>query len=84
MVDGVRVDAAVRVVERQSGKQAHAGVGEQLLQDHGMRDAKIVVILVEQRSEARFCAIHQRVVMVEDARHRGRPAVAVQVDGADQ
>jgi hypothetical protein len=84
VVDGMRVDAAVRVVEHEPREQAHATVGKQLLEDQGMRHAEIVVILVEQRAKTRSRAIHQRFVVVKDAEHRGRSAVAMEIDGAHQ
>jgi hypothetical protein len=80
----MRIDAAARIVERDAGEQLHACFGEELLEDHGVRDAEIEMILVEQRPEPGVGAVHQRFVMVENARHRGRAGMAVQVDCADQ
>src|SRR3712207_7760096 len=51
-------------------------------EQHGVRHAEIEVILVEQSAETRGRAVHHGLVMVEHARHGGRAAVAVQVDGA--
>ena len=49
-----------------------------------MRHAGIEVILVEHGAEFRGRCIEQLLVMVENARHRRRTAVAVQIDRADQ
>ena len=84
MIDRVRVDAAARIVERDAREQLHVGLGEQLLEDHGVRGAEIEMILVDQCRELGVGAVHQRLVMVEDARHGGRAGMAVQIDGADQ
>ncbi len=84
MVDGVRVDAAGRIVQRDARVQLYIGFGEQLLQQDRVRHAGIEVILVEHGAEFRGRRIEQFLVMIENARHRRRTAMAVQIDRADQ
>ncbi len=49
-----------------------------------MRHAGIEVILVEHGAEFRGRRIEQLLVMIENARHGRRTAMAVQIDRADQ
>ena len=57
---------------------------EQLLQQDRVRHAGIEVVLVEHRAEFRRRRIEQFLVMIEDARHGRRAAMAVQIDRPDQ
>lgn len=84
MFDRVRIDAAARIVQSDAGEQFNARVGEELLQDHRVRDAKIEVILVNERAEFGLGAVHQRLMMIENTRHRSRSRMAVQIDRTDQ
>ena len=49
-----------------------------------MRHPGIEVILVDQRAKTGRSAVHHRLVMVENARHGSRTAVAMQIDRADE
>ncbi len=84
VVHRVRVDAARRVVQRDAGIELHAGVGEERLKQDCVRRAEVEVVLVDQRLEAGFLAFLHCLVVIEDARHRGRAGMAVQVDGAHE
>ena len=84
MIDGMRVDAAGGVVERNAGEKPDIAFRKQLLEQDRVRHAGIEVILVEHGTEFRRCSIEQFLVMIENARHRRRTAMAVQIDRADQ
>ena len=84
VVDGVGIDATRCIVQHDTGEQLYIGFGEQLLQEDRVRHAGIEVILVEHGAKFRFRRIEQFLVMIEDARHRRRAAMAVQIDRADQ
>ena len=84
MIDGVRIDAATGVVQRKSGEQFDARIGNQFFEDHGVRNTEIEVVLEQQRAELGVGGIEHRLVVVEDARHGGRSAVTMQIDRALQ
>jgi len=84
MVDSVRVDATRRIVQHNTREQFYIGFGEQLLQQDRVRHTGIEVILVEHGAEFRGRRIEKFLVMIENARHGRRTAMAVQIDRADQ
>ena len=84
MIDRMRVDAARGIVERNAREHAGTEIWKQLLQNQRMGRTEIVVILGHHGTETGGGRLQQLVMVIENARHHCRAAMAVQVDGADQ